>query len=204
MPLTHGATTVGRLSVWYTDGTDAADRVGSAALSSLTTQIACAIQLAEAVGDLNRRKIEGHGLYDILLRVSNQDPTTPVLDAVARHAMTLLHAEGASITVDPAIASSVRFEAAPEAPTLLPDGTAVVARGLDLDPATLRRLGRRTAAAPADQDAPLAGTTLPVGSWRVRRARSARSGSDAPRAVPTSPTATAASSRRWRASSESR
>jgi two-component system nitrate/nitrite sensor histidine kinase NarX len=93
--------------------------------------------------------------------------------------MTLLHAEGASITVNPAIASSVRFEAGPEAPTLLPDGTAVVARGLDLDPATLRRLGRRTAAAPADQDAPLAGIHLasrvvagatgPLGEIRVGR-----------------------------------
>jgi two-component system nitrate/nitrite sensor histidine kinase NarX len=130
--LTHGATTVGRLSIWYTDDTDLASRVGSAALSSLTTQIACAIQLAEAVGDLNRRKVEGHALYDILLRVSNQDPTTPVLDAVARHAMTLLHSDAAAITVNPEATRSVRFESGPEAPTLRPDGSAVVARGLAL------------------------------------------------------------------------
>lgn len=127
--LTNGATTVGRLAIWYPDSTDLADRVGSTALSSLTTQIACAIQLGQAVGDLNRRKEEGHALYDILLRVSNQDPTTPVLDTVARHAITLLHADGASITVYPETARSVRFEAGPDAPTLALDGSAVVARG---------------------------------------------------------------------------
>jgi len=127
--LSNGATTVGRLSIWYAEGTDLADRVGSTALSSLTTQIACAIQLGQAVGDLNRRKEEGHALYDILLRVSNQDPTTPVLDTVARHAITLLHADGAAITLYPETARSVRFEAGPDAPTLAPDGSAIVARG---------------------------------------------------------------------------
>ncbi|MDC5695716.1 sensor histidine kinase [Intrasporangium calvum] len=129
VPLTHGPTTVGRLSVWYDEETYLGDRVGTTALSSLTTQIACAIQLAEAVGDLNRRKIEGHALYDILLRVSNQEPTTAVLDTVARHAVTLLRADGAAITVFPDIARSVRFEAGPDAPTLEPNGSAVVARG---------------------------------------------------------------------------
>jgi two-component system nitrate/nitrite sensor histidine kinase NarX len=137
--LTHGATTVGRLSIWYANDTDITARVGSTALSSLTTQVACAIQLAEAVGDLNRRKVEGHALYDILLRVSNQDPTTPVLDAVARHAMTLLHADAAEITVNAEATRSVRFESGPDAPTLRPDGSAVVARGLALD----RVAGRR-------------------------------------------------------------
>jgi two-component system nitrate/nitrite sensor histidine kinase NarX len=147
VPLTHGATTVGRLSIWYAEDTDVTERVGSAALSSLTTQIACAIQLADAVGDLNRRKIEGHALYDILLRVSNQHPTTPVLDAVARHAMTLLHADGAAITVNPETARSVRFEAGPEAPALLADGTAIVARGLALDSPPAGRAERRAARA---------------------------------------------------------
>lgn len=130
VPLTHGATTVGRLAVWYPHGTDVTDRIGSAALSSLTTQVACAIQLAQAVDDLNRRKVEGHGLYDILLRVSNQEPATTVLDTVARHAVVLLAAEAAAITVAPATAQDIRFESGPEAPTLRPDGAAVVARGV--------------------------------------------------------------------------
>jgi two-component system nitrate/nitrite sensor histidine kinase NarX len=141
VPLTHGATTVGRLSIWYAEDTDVTGRVGSTALSSLTTQVACAIQLAEAVGDLNRRKVEGHALYDILLRVSNQDPTTPVLDAVARHAMTLLHADAAAITVNPEATRSVRFESGPDAPTLMPDGSAVVARGLAVNATTVQRHG---------------------------------------------------------------
>ena len=129
VPITHGATQVGRLSVWYAEEPAVTQRLGSAVLSSLTTQIACAIQLARAVEDLNRRKSEGHALYDILLRVSNQDPLTPVLDAVARHAMARLRAVGSSITINPATARSVRLESGPQGPTLLRDGTAVIACG---------------------------------------------------------------------------
>lgn len=134
VPLTHGPTTVGRLAVWYPPGTDVTERIGSAALSSLTTQIACAVQLAQAVGDLNRRKVEGHGLYDILLRVSNQEPTTAILDAVARHAVRLLGADAAAITINPETAQSVRFESGPDAPTLRSDGAALVAHGLPVEP----------------------------------------------------------------------
>jgi Signal transduction histidine kinase len=129
VPLAHGGTPVGRLSVWYAEEPAVRERLGSTVLSSLTTQIACAIQLARAVEDLNRRKREGHALYDILLRVSNQDPLTPVLDAVAQHARTRLGAAGASITINPATASSVRFESGPQGPALLRDGTVVITSG---------------------------------------------------------------------------
>ncbi|WP_353357846.1 sensor histidine kinase [Intrasporangium sp. DVR] len=172
VPLTHGAVTVGRLAIWYPDGVDPAERVGSTALSSLTTQVACAIQLAEAVADLNRRKIEGHALYDILLRVSNQDPTTPVLDAVARHAMVRLHADGAAITLNPETASSVRFEAGPEAPTLRPDGTAVMACGAPVEARTSNRgsNGRPKEAAPLHRASKVVtGPAGPLGEITVAR-----------------------------------
>ncbi len=135
VPLAHGTTVVGRLALWYPAGADVADRIGGAALSSLTTQIASAIQLAGAVGDLERRKMEGHAFYDILLRVSNQEPTTPVLDAVVRHAAALLRADAAAVTVSPETTRTIRFESGAQAPAQRPDGATVVSFGLPAAPA---------------------------------------------------------------------
>jgi two-component system nitrate/nitrite sensor histidine kinase NarX len=130
VPLAHGSKVVGQLALWYPDETDVTDRIGGAALSSLTTHVACAVQLAGAVGDLERRKVEGHAFYDILLRVSNQEATTPVLDAVVRHAAGLLAADAAVVTVSPETSQSIRFEPGPEVPTRRADGATVVAFGL--------------------------------------------------------------------------
>ena len=152
VPLAHGSTVVGRLALWYPDDTDAADHIGGAALSSLTTQIASAIQLAGAVGDLERRKVEGHAFYDILLRVSNQEPTTPVLDAVARHAATLMWADAAVVTVSPETTRTIRFESGTDAqaPVQRPDGATVVSFGLPA-PATQGDHGVAVVAAPIDE-----------------------------------------------------
>jgi signal transduction histidine kinase len=130
VPLAHGSGVVGRLALWYPAGADAADHIGGAALSSLTTQIASAIQLAGAVGDLERRKVEGHAFYDILLRISNQEPTTPVLEAVVRHAAALVGADAAVVTVSPETTRTIRFESGTHAPVQRPDGATVVSYGL--------------------------------------------------------------------------
>ncbi len=136
VPMAHGSGVVGRLALWYPAGADVADRIGGAALSSLTTQIACAIQLAGAVGDLERRKLEGHAFYDILLRVSNQEPTTPVLEAVVRHAAALLGADAAVVTVSPETTRTIRFDSGSgaQAPAQRPDGATVVSFGLPVAP----------------------------------------------------------------------
>ncbi len=130
VPLANGADVVGQLALWYPDDADVTDRIGGAALSSLSSQIACAVKLAGAVGDLNRRKVEGHAFYDILLRASNQEPTLPVLDAVVQHAAALLGADAALVAVSPETSKSIRHELGPEAPTRRPDGATVVAFGL--------------------------------------------------------------------------
>ncbi|MFL6152512.1 MAG: histidine kinase [Ornithinibacter sp.] len=130
VPLAQGSTVVGRLALWYPDDGDGTDRIGGAALSSLTTQIACAVQLAGAVGDLERRKMEGHAFYDILLRVSNQEPTTPVLEAVVRHAAALLRADAAVVTVSPETTRTIRFDSGAQAPAQRADGATVVSHGL--------------------------------------------------------------------------
>jgi two-component system nitrate/nitrite sensor histidine kinase NarX len=152
VPLAHGSTVVGRLALWYPDDIDAADHIGGAALSSLTTQIASAIQLAGAVGDLERRKVEGHAFYDILLRVSNQEPTTPVLHAVVRHAATLMWADAAVVTVSPETTRTIRFESGTDAqaPVQRPDGATVVSFGLPA-PATKGDHGVAVVAAPIDE-----------------------------------------------------
>lgn len=84
---------------------------------------------AEVVGDLRRRQREGHGFYDVLLRVSNQEPLADVLGAVARHARQLLSADHAAVCLDEATARSVQVDpgrAAARAPRegicLLPEG----------------------------------------------------------------------------------
>ncbi len=130
VPLAQGSAVVGRLGLWYPVDADPTDRIGGAALSSLTTQIACAIQLAGAVGDLERRKMEGHAFYDVLLRVSNQEPTTPVLEAVVRHAAALLRADAAVVTVSPETTRTIRFESGDQAPAQRADGATVVSFGL--------------------------------------------------------------------------
>lgn len=139
--LANGPAVVGRLAIWYPPGADVTDRIGGAALSSLTTQIACAVQLASAVGDLNRRKVEGHAFYDILLRISNQDPTAQTLDTVAKHAATLLDADAVAITVTPEATRSLPFETEPDPPPLRADGAAVIARGLPPEGAAGTRAG---------------------------------------------------------------
>ncbi len=152
VPLAHGSSVVGRLALWYPASADPADHIGGAALSSLTTQIASGIQLAGAVGDLERRKVEGHAFYDILLRVSNQEPTTPVLDAVARHAATLMWADAAVVTVSPETTRTIRFESDTDAqaPVQRPDGATVVSFGLPA-PATQGDHGVAVVAAPIDE-----------------------------------------------------
>jgi two-component system nitrate/nitrite sensor histidine kinase NarX len=51
---------------------------------------------------MQRRKQEGHALYDVLMSISNQRPLAETLGAVARHAQGLLQAEGAMLCLTPA------------------------------------------------------------------------------------------------------
>ncbi|WP_347350778.1 sensor histidine kinase [Intrasporangium sp.] len=167
VPMSNGPTTVGRLAIWYPAGADVTDRIGGAALSSLTTQIACAVQLADAVWDLNRRQAEGHAFYDILLRISHQEPTTPVLDAVAKHAVALLDADAAAITVTPETTRSIGIESDPQAAWIRPDGAALVAHGLPAHPVATGGGG------PAASDA------MDVARWTNVARRAVPGGADA-------------------------
>ena len=165
VPLAHGSSVVGRLALWYPAGADPADHIGGAALSSLTTQIASGIQLAGAVGDLERRKMEGHAFYDILLRVSNQEPTTPVLEGVVRHAAALLRADAAVVTVSAETTRTIRFESGTgaQAPAQRADGATVVSFGLPVAPQ-------------GDDEATVAVAAVDVGEWAHTASRDVTGG----------------------------
>lgn len=67
---------------------------------------------AEVVTDLRRRQREGHAFYDVLLRISNQEPLPDVLAAVARHARDLLAGDAAAICLNDATTRSVQLDPA--------------------------------------------------------------------------------------------
>ncbi len=71
------------------------------------------IKTAQLVADLRRRQREGHGLYDVLLRISNQDDLADVLAAVAGHARDLLGGDGAVVILNEATTRSVQLDSAP-------------------------------------------------------------------------------------------
>ena len=61
------------------------------------------------MADLNRRKKEGHGLYDILLRISNQEALADTLAAVVSHARELVDGDDAAICLTEPTARSVQL-----------------------------------------------------------------------------------------------
>jgi signal transduction histidine kinase len=84
-------------------------------------------ETAQVVKDLRRRQREGHGFYDVLLRISNQDPLADILAAVARHARELLASEEAAVCLTAATTRSVQLD-----PTL--SGTASPQGGVCISP----------------------------------------------------------------------
>ncbi len=80
------------------------------------------------VADLRRRQREGHGFYDVLLRISNQEALAEILGAVARHARDLLSSDGATVCLDDETTRAVEVDsshsgaALREGVCILPDG----------------------------------------------------------------------------------
>jgi two-component system nitrate/nitrite sensor histidine kinase NarX len=84
-------------------------------------------ETAQVVTDLRRRQREGHGFYDVLLRISNQDGLADILAAVARHARDLLASDDASVCLNDATTRSVQLD-----PTL--SGAASLQEGICILP----------------------------------------------------------------------
>ncbi len=113
VPLTTGQHTVGRLSLWLLRDTTEPLGMAAETLRTIGSQLASAIQLAQAVDDLHRRKNEGHAFYDILLRISHHAPPVEILDAVVRHARERLSCDAVVLTLTDEAARAVQFAGGP-------------------------------------------------------------------------------------------
>lgn len=82
-------------------------------------------ETAEVVSNLRRRQREGHGFYDVLLRISNQDPLADILAAVARHARDLLGAADAAVCLNDATARSVQLDSTLSGAVPLQEGVCI-------------------------------------------------------------------------------
>jgi two-component system nitrate/nitrite sensor histidine kinase NarX len=123
IPLTAGTAVLGRMRLHLPEGASEPDLLASATLQNIGHQLACSIQIGQLVADLQRRKAEGHGIYDVLMRISNQDPLAETLGAVVRHAHDLIHSDEAVMCVNAATATAVGLDGPGVGARLLADGS---------------------------------------------------------------------------------
>jgi two-component system nitrate/nitrite sensor histidine kinase NarX len=126
IPLTAGAAVLGRMRLHLPEGASEPDLLASATLANIGHQLACSIQIGQLVDDLQRRRREGHGIYDVLMRVSNQDPLPDTLAAVVRHARDLINSDDAAMCINATTATMVGLDGADARTRLLADGTICV------------------------------------------------------------------------------
>ena len=110
IPLSTGTTVVGRMRLHLPAGARERDGLGSGTLQNIGHQLACAIQLAQLVADLERRNHEGHAFYDVLLQISNQSAPAGILASVVRHACDLVGSDEAFLCLSEDGSRSVRLE----------------------------------------------------------------------------------------------
>ena len=93
VPLSTGATVLGRMLLHLPEGAEEPDLLATATLNNIGHQLASAIQIRQLVLGLQRRQLEDHRLYDILLKVADQSALTDVLGTIVRDARELLGAD---------------------------------------------------------------------------------------------------------------
>jgi signal transduction histidine kinase len=124
-PLSTGTANVGRMRVRLPAGAD--DYLASGTFQNIGHQLASAIQRAQLVADLHRRKYEGHAFYDVLVQISNQNAPPDVLSAVVQHARDLMGSDVAVLSLDEDASRSVQFAGTLEAgAAAFADGTACI------------------------------------------------------------------------------
>ncbi len=144
IPLSAGSTVVGRMRLHLPAEATEPDLLATSTLQNIGHQLACAIQVGQLVAELNRRKLEGHGLYDVLLRISNQEALADTLAAVVGHARDRLASDEAILCLNPATSRSVQLDGMMAGMTPLGDGTVCVAP----DPDRFHQLHDRQLACP--------------------------------------------------------
>jgi signal transduction histidine kinase len=124
IPLSTGTATVGQMRLRLPVGSD--DSLASGTLQNIGHQLASAIQRAQLVADLNRRKHEGHAFYDVLLQISNQNAPPDILSAVVQHARDMMGSDEAVLSLTEDASRSVQFAGTLEGTTSFADGTACI------------------------------------------------------------------------------
>ncbi len=131
IPLATGTTVVGRMRVHLATDVTEPDLLTSATLHNIGHQLACSIQIGQLVADLQRRMREGHGLYDVLLQISNQNALADILASVVRHARDLLATDEAVLCLNEATSRAVQLDGAGAGMTALVGGTVCISADAD-------------------------------------------------------------------------
>ena len=152
IPLTVGSTIVGRMRLHLPLGEEEPDLLESATLQNIGHQLASSIQMTSLIGDLQRRRLEGHAFYDVLLQVSNQGPIADVLGSIVRHARELLQSDVAVIDLTLAASRQLMVEGGRTGLMTRADGTVCVST--EPDPARALREPPPGAATRAEGDLP--------------------------------------------------
>ena len=100
IPLAHGSSIVGRMRLHLAPDALQPDVLTSATLNNVGHQLACAIEIGQLIGSLQRRESEDRGLYSVLLRISSQKPLPETLLALAQQARELLDADAVQVSLN--------------------------------------------------------------------------------------------------------
>lgn len=110
IPLDTATKVVGQMRLYLPAAALESEGLGADTLQNIGHKLACAIQLAQTVADLERRNKEGHAFHDVLLQISNQSPPAEILGSVVRHARDLLGSEDSVLCLGEDASRSLRLE----------------------------------------------------------------------------------------------
>jgi two-component system nitrate/nitrite sensor histidine kinase NarX len=123
VPLATAASPIGRVQLRL-PASRFLDLPSAEAMATAGHQVATAVQIAQLVDDLQRRKAEGHTLYQALLQTSNQLPLGETLQNLVTGARERLRADDGRLCLMPAVREA--FEGEVELPEVLADGAGCV------------------------------------------------------------------------------
>lgn len=129
VPLLAGTTVVGTMSLRLPDGGNEFDRLTAETLQTIGQQLGNAMQRAQLIADLRRRRREGDALYEVLLLISNQSSPTSTLVSVVDFARNLLGADDAGLCLNPSPFESMSTDAAVSRELRLGEVTCIAAEG---------------------------------------------------------------------------
>ena len=175
LPLASGTRLVGQLRLEIPAETSigaVSDRV----LQNISHQLGSAIQMAQLISDLRRRRRESGALYEVALAVTSRYALADILRSIVRHAKELLEVDEAIVCLSDATSSAVRDARLVAIENVAVDGAVCFAPGDD--PVSMRHDGSRPGFCPvrtspkwgATASEPLRSADAALGTlWVARR-----------------------------------